>query len=193
MIGRISTAVGNWLAKEGAVSNDDSGLYRYAVYSLLFGLAPIMIAVIWGLLFRMLGKSLLLILPFMLIRKFSGGYHLDSPVVCTVSSTILIGLATGAVKVIETYAGFVPLTVMTVLSVICICVCSPIDSESRQLSEKEHKLFGRVAVTISVIMLAVYVLFVSTKKWNVAVPLGVGIVLPAILQLPAVVQRQLNR
>lgn len=189
MIGKISTAVGNFLTREGVISHGDSALYQYAVYSLLFGLAPIAIALIWGLVFHMVGKSLLLILPFMLIRKFSGGYHLDSPVVCTVSSTVLLGLAVGAIKAIEVHGGTDLLTAAAILSVICLCVCSPIDSASRQLSEKERKLFKRIAIFMSVTMLIVYIVFLGAAKPYVAIPLGIGIVLPALLQLPAIFRR----
>ena len=38
----------------------------------------------------MVVEGLLMILPFMLIRKFSGGFHLKSSTVCLVSSTLLL-------------------------------------------------------------------------------------------------------
>lgn len=38
----------------------------------------------------MVVDGLLMILPFMLIREISGGFHLKSSTVCLVSSTLLL-------------------------------------------------------------------------------------------------------
>ena len=90
MIRELTSGIAKWLEQEGAISGEDNGLFSYAVYSLLFGLLPIFIAVVLGLAFGMLREGLLMITPFMLIRKFSGGYHLDSPKLCVILSTALL-------------------------------------------------------------------------------------------------------
>lgn len=93
MIQELSSRVAKWLEQEEAISGKDNGLFSYAVYSLLFGLLPIFIVTILGLAFGMLREGLLMITPFMLIRKFSGGYHLNSLKMCITFSTVLLALA----------------------------------------------------------------------------------------------------
>ena len=93
MIRELSSKIAKWLEQEGVISGKDNGLFSYAVYSLLFGLLPIFIVVVLGLAFRMVREGLLMITPFMLIRKFSGGDHLASPKLCVLLSSILIAIA----------------------------------------------------------------------------------------------------
>lgn len=184
MISRISTTVADWLAKQDAISDEDRDLFAYATYSLLFGLAPFLIAAALGVAFGMRLESLLLILPFMLIRKFSGGYHLKSPGVCIVLSTSLIALSLVAVKVVINTGCLLLLTGAVLLSTLSLCLCSPIDSESRKLSEKETKLFRMIARVVSVATLAVYLALLLISRTNVAASIGVGILIAALLQIP---------
>lgn len=193
MMDQVLAAVVNWLSREGVVAEEDRDLYRYAVYSLLFGLAPFAIVAIWGLIFDMFAESMLLILPFMLIRKFSGGYHLKSQSACVVLSTMLLGGAVGIAKMMQAATNLSLLTVFVAVSVISICVFSPIASEGRSLTEKETRVFGTVARIIALLFLLGYsiLLYFGKNRW--AIPTGIGIILPAVLQVPVIVIRLFQR
>ena len=183
MIRELSSGIAKWLEQEGAISGEDNGLFSYAVYSLLFGLLPIFIAVVLGLAFGMLREGLLMITPFMLIRKFSGGYHLDSPKLCVIP-TALLALAMGSIKLIvqEGYIKF--LTVLVFLSVICLCVFSPVENHARKLTSKERRLFRKIACVLAVIAMAVYLIMYKTASVQYTAALGAGILLAAIVQAP---------
>ena len=90
MITKMSSAIAKWLLHAGAISESDRELYEYAAYSFLFSLLPLCLIVILGCITGMVIEGLLMILPFMLIRKFSGGFHLKSPGICLLSSTLLL-------------------------------------------------------------------------------------------------------
>ena len=92
MITKMSSAIAKWLLHAGAISESDRELYEYAAYSFLFSLLPLCLIVILGCITGMVIEGLLMILPFMLIRKFSGGFHLKSPGICLVSSTLLLSV-----------------------------------------------------------------------------------------------------
>ena len=189
MISKISTAVSEWLVAQGAVTVKDKNLFSYAVYSFLFGMMPIFIIVILGLLLGMLPEGLLLITPFMLLRKFSGGYHLKSSIVCTVTSTSLLTISLLAVRVVKTSSTNLILSVLVVLSAITLFLLSPIDSSARRLSTKERLVFGRIARVITSIFLLIYFMLVLFDQTGIAAPIGVGIIIPAALQLPCLFQR----
>lgn len=189
MISKISTAVSEWLVAQGAVTVKDKNLFSYAIYSFLFGMMPIFIIVILGLLLGMLPEGLLLITPFMLLRKFSGGYHLKSSIVCTVTSTSLLTISLLAVRVVKTSSTNLILSVLVVLSAITLFLLSPIDSSARRLSTKERMVFGRIARVITSIFLLIYFMLVLFDQASIAAPIGVGIIIPATLQLPCLFQR----
>ena len=184
MIHEVSSTLAEWLAKERAISENDRPLFAYAVYSLLFGLSPMLIAIILGLFFDMLCEGVIMIVPFIIIRKFSGGQHLKSSVMCLVISTCLLTIAFHVMQSIFKYGNVSVLSVIVLVSIISICIFSPIESPARKISPAQAKIFGLVARALSVVFGCTYFLFAAIGNKNVAIPLGVGITIPALLQLP---------
>lgn len=186
MIQELSSRVAKWLEQEGAISGKDKGLFSYAVYSLLFGLLPIFIVIILGLAFGMLREGLLMITPFMLIRKFGGGYHLNSPKHCVLLSSILIGTALLCVKSVQAAGKTDILSLVVLISVVSLYLCSPFDSDAKKLAEKERIVFGQIARLLSVIMFTTYLVLRITAPISYTASLGVGITLSALLQVPCI-------
>ena len=77
-----------------------------------------------------------------------------------------------------------------VLAAIQIFLCSPIDNEARKLSEKETVTFRTVARVMVIVFLAVYVILTCVKQWRFSVPVGAGIIITALLQLPCLFTRK---
>ena len=189
MIAKIAAAVSEWLVAQGAVTDKDKKLFAYAVYSFLFGMMPIFIIVILGLVFDMVLEGLLLITPFMLLRKFSGGYHLKSSIVCTVTSTSLLLISLLSVRIASIGSATNILSIWVVLSSITLFLLSPIDSDARRLSVKERKVFRLIARIITSIFFLIYFLLLLLDQIDIATPIGIGMIIPAILQLPWLIQR----
>lgn len=188
MIKELSESIAGWLEKEGAVSGDNCSLFAYAVYSLFFGLMPIVIVSGLGIAFGMVLEGLLMILPFMIIRKFSGGYHLNSPGQCIIFSCILLTMALSTVSAFTHFICNFLLTVLVSFSVLILFLFSPISNEARELLEKEKVLFRKVARILSISAFVIYMILSVTAPPNIYVPIGVGIILPAVLQLPCIVK-----
>lgn len=178
-----------WMVRKGVIPDKDKGLFSYAVYSLLFGLLPVFIVILLGFLFGMLREGLLMIVPFMLIRKFSGGYHLESPKICVIFSTILLTVAMGFIKIIVRRECMVLLSMLVSLSVICLCVLSPMDNNFRKLTKKERQLFRKIACTLAIISLVGYIAMYKVMSIQYAAAFGVGILLVAMLQILGVVAK----
>ena len=89
---RLSSVIAKWLQTSGAISASDLKLYSYGIYTFLLSVFPVAAAVIVGLFVNMVPQSVVMILPFILLRKFSGGFHLKSSVACTFSSFALLSL-----------------------------------------------------------------------------------------------------
>lgn len=142
MIHYISAYTAKWLLKSGAVSENDVELYEYAVYSFLFGILPICLAAIIGVIFGRVVDGILMIFPFVLIRKFSGGFHLKSTVICFVSSTLLIAISLFIMQIIDKQNDIIFFSVVVIISSFQIFICSPIDNEARKLTKK-NMLFSK--------------------------------------------------
>lgn len=187
MIDTAAKKTAKWLLSTGAISSSDVQLYEYAAYCLFFNLIPFALVSVIGGLMGMPAEGLLMIVPFILIRKFSGGFHLSSPLSCFISSTIFLSLFLLFVKLTIAYRLFMYHVCLVATAELCVFLLSPIDSAARRLSAEEVKAFRKIARIVSVSILLVYVVFSIVGMYRVSIPIGTGIIITAILQLPCMV------
>ncbi|WP_277934420.1 accessory gene regulator B family protein [Parablautia intestinalis] len=60
----------DWLINCKVVEETDKELYSYAVYSILLSLSPLALAIGLGICMGCVGRSIMIIIPFAIIRKF---------------------------------------------------------------------------------------------------------------------------
>lgn len=186
MIRRVSEKTAEWLLRAGAIPASDKDLYGYGTYCVLFTMAPVALVLVVSAFLHMISEGLLLILPFMLIRKFSGGFHFQSPVPClAVSTALLTVFLLGIRAVLHTgqYGGF---TAALFASLIVVGKFSPIDSEGRRLSQVEKKVFKRIAAALAGATTLACCLLACLHCPQTVVPLGAGLILTATLQAPCI-------
>lgn len=184
MISNISAKVAKWLLKSGAISENDVELYEYAVYSFFFGLVPFAMALLIGACMGQIADGLLMLIPFMLIRKFSGGFHLQSSSVCVVSSMLLISLFMLVIRIVDTEIRIAVFSAFVLLATVQIFACSPIDNDARKLNSKEYAAFKKVARIMAAAFVAVYFALLALGYAAFSTPVGAGILLTALLQIP---------
>ena len=184
MIARMSSIIVKWLLHAGAISENDRELYEYAAYSFLFSLLPLILIMLLGCASGILLEGVLMIVPFILVRKFSGGFHLQSPGVCFVSSLLLLSAVLFLSRLVRMKQSFILLSCLAVASTLQLFFCSPIDNEARKLNEKERAAFKKVARIMSLLFLAIYIALLSFGQSRFAVPIGAGLILTALLQVP---------
>lgn len=193
MIHRISSAVSAWLEQEGVICVQEKNIYSYAVYSIIFGMLPLFLSVLLGCCFGMMCEGILLIIPFMLIRKFSGGFHLDSVKQCIFFSGSILTLSFCVIKYL-TFTNHAPLLNPLVWAATCgLCVFSPIDSKARKLRPREIKLFRKLARIIAATLMAIYMVLDFLEINKMAIPIGIGILLASLLQLPCVANKVIHK
>lgn len=184
MMHRVADAVANWLVKKNAISTEDSALYSYAMFCVIITLIPIVLSIIVGIITNMLIESLLFITPFVLIRKYSGGFHLKSPNVCLFVSIGIIAVFILCIKLVLQYELYsVPLICMLPFGVL-LFIKSPIDTEERKLSERETVVFGRIARVMVIIFLIIVLILAYYHIFRIAIPISFGIILSGALQVP---------
>lgn len=193
MISIISSRIVKWLLNAGAISQQDKELYEYAAYSFLFSFVPLVLVMIVGGLLGMFFEGVALILPFMLIRKFSGGYHLNSSKVCFFLSTTIIILSLLFVKQVIASGTVTYYITFVIIATIQIFFASPIDSEARQLHIRERRVFKRIAQVMVSLTLCLFLTALGFNWNRFAACIGCGIVLTAILQWPCILKSLLRK
>lgn len=178
-----------WLIENRAIEATDRELYEYAFYSIVITISPLVIVLIFGLWMGVPIEGVTMVLPFMCIRKYSGGYHAKSARNCFISSCIVLMVCLWLVTKIR-YG--IWLGILVFVSVCSIAYFSPIDSENRRLEEDEIQDCKKKAVLIASVFLGLKFLFLIVGLENLAVSVSVGILLSAGLQFPAIVKKLCN-
>ena len=150
----MSEKIANWLIGQKAISSDERELYAYAVHCLFSLIYPIAFAFVLGIIFGMVMEAIVMIIPFMIIRKFSGGYHADSFGKCLIISSIVIA---GALLIGKNIYNGVTLNALYIVASILLIIFSPIDSINKRLDDDDKMFCKKITIVI------VLVIFVITE------------------------------
>lgn len=181
----LTAGIVKWLIKNETITEEDGELYEYAAYSLLTTLAPLFLAMVIGCIIGSLTTSIVLILPFMVIRKFSGGFHAKHAWTCMCCSC---GLLTVCFLAASELRFHVWLGIITADAVLSLIIFSPVDSENRRLQPEEKKEYKQKAGRIALGILGMIALLLLLGAEELAVHGAVGLIMAAGLQVPCVLQ-----
>lgn len=183
----ILGALSGWLVQHDAIKPEDRELYEYAIYSFLLSIMPLAIFLIVSGVIGMLLEGLLVVIPFMVIRKFSGGYHAKHVYMCLLISSGLLGSSFFVIIYAECNWIFHMLTLISGLSV---ALNSPIDSENKKLEEDEVGSYKHTTCVLVSIAVISYFVLVFLRQKHYALCLSVSLILVALLQLPYILKKR---
>ena len=189
MIALCISGITEWLIQKEAIDTDDKELYEYAVHSLILSIMPIGMVLLIGIILGAVKEGLLMILPFMVIRKFSGGYHAKKEINCLIASGISLTLCVWLASWLNTGI-FVHLLIG--FAAFSLALCSPIDSKERQLNADEKLRYRRVTRILVTAFTGIYMLLLFLRLERYAVCIAIGVALSATLQIPCMVKRALK-
>lgn len=181
MIEKCANTIADWLINCEVVKETDKELYSYAVYSILLSLSPLLLAIGFGISMGCVGRSVMIIMPFVIIRKFSGGYHTKHAWSCLIWSCLLLVLC--MVLSFHIKCGWV-LALITVGAAVSLICFSPIDNENRVLSQEECGCYKMITAVLVIIFMLVDALLFVCQLHIYSICISIGIMLSAGLQLP---------
>lgn len=189
MIEKCADVIADWLIDCGMAKEIDKELYSYAAYSLLLSLSPLLLAIVCGLFMGCVGQSIMIVMPFVIIRKFSGGYHTRNPWSCLLWSSLLLLLCMVLSFYIKPGWG---LEIITVGAAVSLIAFSPIDNENRVLDEKESCNYKRITTILVFAFLIVDTGFFFCGLPIYSACISIGTILSAGLQYPCVLKKLAN-
>ena len=183
---KMAGCITAWLIQHDAIGENDRSLYEYAICCLLLTVSPLAIVLIYGCIMGLVKESMIFILPFMFIRKYSGGFHMKHAWTCFICSCTVLFLC---IYVTARISCSIPLSVMALGSVVSLCICSPFDSDNRHLDLTEKQNFKRTTIWISILFLIIYGVLLFFGLGYYAKWIAVGLILPAVSQIPVIIKK----
>ena len=78
--------------RHNAIHEEEKELYEYALHSAVLLILPLFLAGTIGFCFGSIRTGIIVVIPFMILRKFSGGYHAKKLSHCLMGSVMLLSL-----------------------------------------------------------------------------------------------------
>lgn len=144
------------------IKEEDMEVYEYGLTLLIGTIGKIIGFIIIGLLTGLLKEILVFIIFFSSLRLQAGGYHAKTVLSCFLGTLVLIGFAILFIKILPT--SYQPLFNLfsIVISILLVCLYSPLESENRPLTEEEKTLYRKRSI-LAVIVGSIFILFLAIK------------------------------
>lgn len=146
----------NILYNNGLIDEADKKLYAYAVNSAIMFVAPVMLALIIGAALGHLGVCMMYVLLFVVLRKFTGGYHARHRITCLIISIMIIVVSTVTACVMT---DLVKLLILEAFGIITILLTSPEEHCNYRLNPDEKRTFRMIAYVLTFAYIVLQVIF----------------------------------
>lgn len=156
MLEKVSRHIALRLIKSGILKDDSIDLYSYAIQYLLLIIIPTINFTAYCIATQKILIGLIELFSFLLIRKYSGGYHCESSSVCLVFSTIILIFMAWLSYFIQ------PSLIQIIILLICeieLLIKGPIISVNHNVSSLERKRYHIYIFIILFIYNLIYITF----------------------------------
>lgn len=155
-IDKMTNMLTNFIIQHSDVKREDADIIAFGVKYGLITLAEILGMVVISFLMRELIPGAVILIAFISIRVYAGGYHAKTLPRCVVMSTILFTLIILGYKML-----YLPIIVKGLIALflgVLILIFSPVENDNRRLSENEEKVFKNRALLFYSISLIIFML-----------------------------------
>ena len=183
---KCTDTVVNWMIRCNAIKETDKELYKYALYSFFLLISPLILAGGIGFGLGSVKHGVALIFPFMVLRKFSGGYHAKKLHTCIMGSGFLLFLC---IMLSMHMQCDWKLAIATVIASVSLIAFSPIDSENRRLDTDEKRTYKKIIVFCVIFFGLLDIALFLLGKYVYTICFSVGILLTTGLQVPCIIKK----
>lgn len=175
--------LGNLLIENKIIDNAQLGLFNYGltVAKLLF--ANLIAAILISLFLDTFFYCILFLIIFPPLRRYSGGFHAGSPIVCFVESQVLVASAQlFAIKLPYFFKyQYEGILILTVICAIIIFIKSPVYSRYKPLTPAQEKRYGKLAKALAIFYIILNCIFYFTNCIPIFLLMSIALIYQSIL------------
>lgn len=191
MFHKISKRIIAYAIEIDTLDKDKLEEYIYGLEISLSVLANYLSVIIIGFIMNMVWQSVLFLFLYVSIRRFAGGFHFSSQIICYLSMCIICP----AVLLIIKYSGnnSVIYSVIMTISTITLLILSPVPAVEKPLDLKEKIVYGKIARIMIIITAIIYVALYFFHQLYIMKIISVTICTIAILGIAGKIKHNLYK
>ena len=179
---KISDAISSSLSEQGYINQDETEIYEYCLDYVVSQIKYDVLIILIGLLLHQVSITITFLFAFSFLRRYAGGYHAPTPLMCTIMSYMLyFAILAGALYI----PAYMPL--LWVITFICIIsvivILSPVSTPAKPLSNERRRKMKLCSLIISVLLVLMFVLCYFLKATKYYITLELCVIIVFIMQL----------
>lgn len=170
----ISGAIAKSFADQGIINGDETDIYQFGLRQLFFFVVNMITAITIGIVVGMLQECLVFSLAYMLLRRYTGGYHAKTSIRCYFLSILMVVVVLFSIKAAILYEWNDFCIIATMFSGVVIYLKAPIESENKPLDDAEYRKYRKCSLIIMIIEeVIVLTLFFFSNSVSVCIAFAV--------------------
>lgn len=154
------------MKKHNYVNDDNYEFVRYGFELLCMKTIIYMAIIIIGIITKSIIEILVFMLAYQPLRRYCGGYHAKTRLICVSSSILMLCFLIFLGKIIpNTYIPILSSTIMLIGGII-IFLKSPVETPTKPLDEIERVVFRRRSFIVLIIIVLISII-AYLLKWNI--------------------------
>lgn len=180
---RLSNNLANYICKEINVDGERQEIITYAIENLLLGAGGFIFIIIIGFLFHAVIPAVAAAIVGALLRRFSGGAHLSTPMKCLVVGAF----AYGTLGVVSKYLAYqlpemLPIAGL-IVSLALVSLYAPVDCPAKPIKSNLLRKKLKLGSICFVVVVLLFVLTVNISH-EVKFALTLGVLYQSITLIP---------
>ncbi len=172
------------------IPEENAELVLFGIVQGLRSVLEILMILVTGLMLNVFWQAVIILVTFIPLRSYAGGYHAKTPVQCAVMSWLLFFCSFMWLKYMPE---FIWLQIsMVLIAGICIWICSPVEHENKPLKEYEVVRYGKRARLLYLTEVILAVMLNAAKMTELSRSIVIGIVMVCGVMMAAVAQKRMS-
>ena len=153
------------------ISQSDAKIYEYGIENSFLIFINLLTSLIIGILTGKLIITIIFLIFFMTLRSFTGGFHLNSKLMCYFLSNLLLLVPIFGQRVFYQFTTGLSREVILAIIIAVIVGLAPVECMKRKYDDLEKKVFRKRSLIILTIQVIIYHLFVywGTPEYSFAI------------------------
>lgn len=145
MLNYLSRSITDFLLLKETIKTEEKEIYIYGVQLIISSIINFLICIITSLLFGELLNGLIFFVAFSSLRKFTGGFHSRSFLICNIVFTMIVVVALISNMLIGAiFAGTPMIVLLIILTMLCLILFSPVYNKNKVLTDNEKKISNNI-------------------------------------------------
>lgn len=188
IIKKLSYKSAYYLQKSCNKTNESKRILYFGFQAIYGDLIKFAIIIFVSLLLQSFLPVLTIALTFAFLRRYAGGFHMDTEVKCIIGSLCLFVIPGTIISKIQFEINiFIFIAINTIVLTICLFLLlkySPKDCINRPIDDSEAIIFKRKSIRDFIVLILISIILVFLGRTNLSLSIIIGIILEIFTIVP---------